>query len=424
MADSPFMTPASAPLSENQSLRAFFISISLAVAVCISGAFLGIALRGRTLIREEMLNRARTDFRTLVQFRAWNASYGGVYVEKHPGTQSNPYLDNPDIQCLSGKVYTNKNPALMARELSERLKQSDGYSFHITSLNPLNPGNKADPEETQTLRAFERGEKERTWNETIGGRNCTRYMAPLVVDQSCLGCHASQGYKIGDIRGGISFSYDTQEIQVKLRKNLLLVCALALLTTGLLLGLVGFFFRQLVRELAKARHQLETFAMTDPLTGLFNRRQILQRFEQECERANRGGEGLSCIMLDIDHFKQVNDTFGHQVGDDVLQKIASLSRLTLRAYDDVGRYGGEEFVAILPRTSLDTAQVVAERLRTAIETADIMQKTNGDRHLLTASLGLSQWKPFDTVDTMIQRADQALYRAKVAGRNRIEIEDA
>lgn len=424
MADSPSPTPVLAPHAEKKSLRAFLISISLAVAVCISGAFLGIALRGRTLIRQEMLNRARTDFRTLVQFRAWNASYGGVYVEKRPGVLSNPYLENPDIQSTSGQMYTKKNPALMARELSERLKRSEGYSFHITSLTPLNPGNNPDFQEAEALRAFERGARERHWEEVIGGRNYTRYMAPLVVEQACLECHAKQGYKVGDIRGGISFSYDTQEIQGKLRTNLLLVSILALLTTGLLLSLVVFFFRQLVRKLTDARRQLETFAMTDPLTGLFNRRHLLERFEQECERANRGGEGLSCFMLDIDHFKQVNDNFGHQAGDEVIQTIANLCRGALRTYDVVGRYGGEEFLAILPRTSLETARIVAERLRTAIESADIMRKPNGDQHPVTASLGLSQWKPFDTVDTIIQRADQALYRAKAAGRNRTDIVDS
>lgn len=411
------------PAPENRSLRAFIISVSLAVAVCISGAFLGIALHGRTLIHGEMLSRARTDFRTIVHFRAWNAAYGGVYVEKKEGVPSNPYLENPDIQATNGKAYTKKNPALMTRELSEMLQRSEGYGFHITSLNPVNPGNRADPEEVIALKSFEGGAKERFWTQSLEGRTFTRYMAPLLVQDNCLICHAKQGYKVGDVRGGISISFDTQEVQTKLRTNLLIVSLLAILTTGFLMGFVVFFFRQLVRKLSEARRQLETLAMTDALTGLFNRRQILQRLEEECERARRNGDGLCCLMLDVDHFKQVNDDFGHQKGDDVLKIIAEQLRTVLRVYDAVGRYGGEEFIALLPGADLETAQAVAERLRSAIEATVMVRHPSGEPRPTTASLGLARWKPADTVDTLIHRADEALYRAKAGGRNRVEIVD-
>jgi diguanylate cyclase (GGDEF)-like protein len=420
----PATPPAPAvisPLAEGRSLRAFIISVSLAVAVCISGAFLGIALRTRTLIKSDLLNRARTDFRTIVHFRAWNASFGGVYVEKRAGIESNPYLVKPDIQGIDGRWYTKKNPATMTRELSERLKQSEGYGFHITSLNPLNPGNQADVEESAALRSFVTGNQERIWSEEIGGRTYTRYMAPLKVDQTCLECHAQQGYKVGDIRGGISFTYDPQEIQEKLRTNLYLVGALALLTTSLLMGLVVVFFRQLVRKLAEARRQLETLATTDPLTGLYNRRQIIARFEEECGRAQRGGLGLSCIMLDVDHFKRVNDTFGHLQGDEVLKMIATQARASLRAYDLVGRYGGEEFIALLPGTELDTARSVAERLRLAIAACGMLRTPTGQPQPTTVSLGLTEWRMGDTMETLVHRADEALYRAKANGRNRVEV---
>ena len=422
MPAAPIVPAPNDPINEQRSLRAFILSISMAVAVCISGAFLGIAIRARTLIKDEMLNRARTDFRTIVHVRAWNASYGGVFVEKRAGVDSNPYLENPDIQAADGKWYTKKNPATMTRELSERLKQSEGYLFHITSLKPVNPGNQADPEEAAALRAFEAGAKERTWTETTAGQTYTRYMAPLVVDRSCLECHAKQGYQVGDIRGGISFSYESGAIQAKLRANLYLVTTLALLTTGLLMGLVVFFFRQLMRKLAEARRQLETLAITDPLTGLFNRRQIIARFEEECERARRSGVGLCCIMLDVDHFKRVNDTWGHQKGDEVLVMIATQARAALRSYDVLGRYGGEEFIALLPGTDLETARMVAERLRLAIQGTVLLRTAAGEPQPTTISLGLSRWQAGDTVETLVHRADQALYRAKAEGRNRVEVE--
>ena len=411
------------PIAEHRSLRIFIVSVSLAVAGCISGAFLGVALRGRTIIQGEMLNRARADFRAIVHFRAWNANHGGVYVEKRPGVESNPYLDNPDIRTVDGKVYTKKNPALMTRELSERMQQSEGYSFHITSLNPINPGNKADPEEAASLRSFEQGTRERTWTETIRGRAFTRYMAPLLVEQSCLECHARQDYKVGDVRGGISFSYDIEDIQTKLRTNFYIVAFLALLTAALLIGLVALFFSQLVRKLEEARRQLETLATTDALTGLYNRRHIMDRFEEECGRAQRG-EGLSCIMLDADHFKRVNDLYGHQQGDEVLRMIARQIRASLRAYDIVGRYGGEEFIALLPGTDLATARTVAERLRKTIQESAVLRTPAGEPDPTTVSLGLTQWRAGDTVDALIHRADQALYRAKAEGRNRVEVVEA
>jgi len=415
------MTPHPSPSAESRSLRAFIVSVSLAVALCISGGFLGMALRGRSLIQEEMLDRARTDFRNIVHFRAWNASYGGVYVEKRPGVVSNPYLENPDIQAVDGKLYTKKNPALMTRELSEMLEKSEGYFFHITSRNPINPGNKPDPAEAEALLAFETGTPERSWTEKVRGRTYIRYMAPLKVQQSCLECHAKQGYRVGDIRGGISVSFDIQEIQGKLRTNLYIVTILALLTTGLLLGFVVIFFRQLVRKLTDARNQLERLATTDDMTGLFNRRQILRRFEEECERTRRSGGALCCLMLDVDHFKHVNDDFGHQAGDEVLRMIATQARKALRVYDAVGRYGGEEFIAILPGAELTTAQAIAERLRAAIETTVILQTATGEPRPITASLGLAQWRTGDTVEGLIHRADEALYRAKAGGRNRVEV---
>jgi diguanylate cyclase (GGDEF)-like protein len=126
-------------------------------------------------------------------------------------------------------------------------------------------------------------------------------------------------------------------------------------------------------------------------------------------------------MLDVDHFKRVNDDYGHQQGDAVLLMIATQTRASLRAYDVVGRYGGEEFIALLPETDLDTARAVAERLRLAIQGTVILKTAAGDPQPTTVSLGLTQWRMDDTVDALVHRADEALYRAKAAGRNRVEV---
>ncbi len=404
---------------ETRSLRLFIFYASLAAALCVAGGFLGMALRNRSLIEEEMLNRGRMGFANIVLMRHWNANYGGVFVEKKPGMASNPYLEDPDITDMRGTVYTKKNPALMTRELSELLQREQGYAFHITSLKPLNPGNRPDAEETQALQAFEQGVKERAWTERIGNASYFRYMGPLRTEASCLACHAKQGYKVGDIRGGISVSFDVQELSGKLKANLLTIIALAALTTALLVGSLLLLFRHMVSKLQEARDQLVAAATTDALTGLLNRRSILQRLEEEMERHRRSREPLGCILLDVDHFKQVNDRFGHGAGDEVLRQMARQLKEILRPYDALGRFGGEEFLVLLPGTDRETLRSVAERLRARLE-EQVRTGPPEAPEPVTASFGITLWRPGEAVDLLLARADHGMYRAKSLGRNRVE----
>lgn len=408
---------------EKRTLRSFLASIVLAITVCLAGAFFGMALRDRTLIEQEMANRARTDFGNIVRFRRWNARYGGVFVEKTPGVESNPYLENPDFHGVDGKVYTKKNPALMTREVSEMVQRDQGYHFHITSLQPLNPSNAPDAEERRALEAFARGEKERVWHETMEGRPHLRYMAPLPVEPSCLACHAKQGYRVGDVRGGISVSFDIRELRQRLRTSLYLVLGLAGLTLGLLLTLIFVFFRQLVRRLRSAREQLQVLATTDPLTGLPNRGHLLARLEEEHARAQREHKPLCLVMADVDHFKRVNDLCGHQAGDQVLRGVAEALQRTLRTYDILGRYGGEEFLALFPGTTLEVGALAAERLRASVTSQVHCTLPEGIREPMTLSLGVALLLPGESVDSLLARADQALYCAKAAGRNQVVVAD-
>jgi diguanylate cyclase (GGDEF)-like protein len=418
-----FMAKKQEPVSERGSLKNFLLWISLAISVSISCGFLGMFLRDWALIHQEMRERARAEFRAIVQTRRWNAGYGGVYVEKKAGVVSNPYLVDPDIRSTDGRVFTKKNPALMTREISELVGKTEGHAFHITSLNPLNPHNVPDAQETEALRSFENGVKEAFWEQQVGDRKHLRYMAPLLVEASCLDCHAAQGYKVGQVRGGISVSFDIHNVQQKLRTNVYVIAGLALLTIGLLLLMVMFLWHHLVRRLAETRKLLEELATTDPLTGLMNRRHLMQRFEEECERQRRKGDGLACLLLDIDRFKKINDMLGHQEGDKVLVGLSGVLRRVVRPYDLLGRFGGEEFLILLPHTNQATARIVAERIRQAIRNELSIPTVGADPQPVTASLGLTLWTPEDTLETVIHRADTALYRAKAAGRDRIEIEE-
>jgi diguanylate cyclase (GGDEF)-like protein len=159
--------------------------------------------------------------------------------------------------------------------------------------------------------------------------------------------------------------------------------------------------------------------MTDEHTRLPNRRAFFTHAEESLARARRGGEPLSLLALDIDHFKRINDTHGHEVGDRVLQRVAHGARSALRAADVVGRTGGEEFLALLPRTGPADAAEVAERLRRAVERLAVADLAAG--LAVTVSVGVASLASGESIEDLVRRADAALYRAKQSGRNRVEV---
>lgn len=166
---------------------------------------------------------------------------------------------------------------------------------------------------------------------------------------------------------------------------------------------------------------VQRLATTDSLTKLTNRRYFFELAKREVERTRRNGGTISCIMLDLDHFKRVNDTYGHPAGDQVLIAVAECCSNNIRAYDLLCRYGGEEFVVLLPEAGLKMARATAERLREEISRLNVIYE--GEAITITTSLGLScQDKGEEmTLETLLGRADQALYAAKTAGRNRVAV---
>jgi len=172
------------------------------------------------------------------------------------------------------------------------------------------------------------------------------------------------------------------------------------------------------KALKKALKDVQRLAITDPLTGLYNQRHFSTVAEKELRRACRYGRPLSAIMLDIDRFKRANDTYGHTVGDHLLQEVAQSFRQELRRVDVVGRYGGDEFVVMLPENDLDAARQVAERLRKSIARRQIATPKGSAK--ITASLGVAAVDCEETsLEQLLARADQALYAAKQSGRNRV-----
>jgi diguanylate cyclase (GGDEF)-like protein len=182
--------------------------------------------------------------------------------------------------------------------------------------------------------------------------------------------------------------------------------------------------REHLRKVVEAqRDALEQLARTDSLTGLTNRRYFLELADRELKRAIRQGDGFSLLMMDVDHFKNINDTYGHHCGDLTLQHFANLCKAVLRGMDVFGRLGGEEFAAFLPHTDAASAREVAERLRWTVESNE-MELEGGDRLRFTISVGIvtvphARVRSGITVDSLIEQADQEMYRAKNGGRNQV-----
>ena len=200
----------------------------------------------------------------------------------------------------------------------------------------------------------------------------------------------------------------------------------ALLDAGLLAVMVAFIayfafvrpkdrqIRAIMSDLEAARLKAEKLSRFDALTGVLSRRAVLEALDEEVERAKRHGHALTCLMLDLDRFKTINDTHGHQFGDKALHRVAQVVSGLCRTSDHLGRYGGEEFLMILPETPVDGAIRFAERVRQAVAEMSLEPHEKG----ITLSIGVSGWLDDESSSTsLIADADRALLDAKAAGRN-------
>jgi len=495
---------------------------------------------------------ARSYFEKDMLFRKWGAEQATTYYKlESEGYRPNPYLSHlpeRDIITVDGKKLTVANPA-MSHEVNMLGSNENRVKIRITSLKPLNPVNKADAWEEQALKKFEKGVKEVSSIEYINGIKYTRYMGPLFVEKSCLKCHSKNGYKIGDIRGGISVSvpyteYDgilsselfhvlsghilvwivgvlgiaTAQLylaKADCRQRVLLAEAEKLSFRNMLLGslnegvygvgndgkllfinraaldILGYAeeevlgssphslfhykhpngedypieecpaeksMREGVRHFGedmlfgkngngihveinatpimqndeivgsvvafkdisqrlKMQQELETLARTDYLTGIGNRRTFMENLKQDFALFKRNSIGCSVLMLDIDHFKSINDTFGHAAGDAVLKELSHTLTSGIRNVDFVGRLGGEEFGIILRQTGSDGALDFAKRLQSKINASCV----NFDNNIImyTVSIGISSFMETDEIEeSILSRADKALYIAKESGRNK------
>jgi diguanylate cyclase (GGDEF)-like protein len=165
--------------------------------------------------------------------------------------------------------------------------------------------------------------------------------------------------------------------------------------------------------------KLEQLATIDKLSGLYNRMKIENYCEMEIDKVKRYNEVFSVILIDIDYFKEINDDYGHNIGDRVISSISKILQSSIRRVDYVGRWGGEEFLILLPKTTAQQAFQIAEKIRITIMEEDFSPAQN-----ITISAGITEYMQGDTTEKIIQRADEELYKAKESGRNQIQIYEA
>lgn len=197
-----------------------------------------------------------------------------------------------------------------------------------------------------------------------------------------------------------------------------------LITVGVVVivtPLCTYFFLTLLYQLEESRILARQLSQTDDLTQLFNRRYFMEEARHELQLAEVNGRVFSVVLLDIDHFKSINDTKGHLAGDAALRQLGLMLMSNCRKEQIIARFGGEEIVVLLPNTPLRTASLVAERLRKAI--ANLTITTPEENFSITASAGVAVWHPGDTLELILARVDEALYAAKAAGRNQVMIAD-
>lgn len=364
------------------------------------------------------LTTARLSFEKDLLYRRWASQYGGVYVPTGPETPPNPYLSHlpeRDLTTPSGRRLTLINPAYMTRQVYVLAAQGLDNRAHLTSRWPLSPDNAPDPWEVKVLQAFEQGEKEIYGVETLDGRPYLRLMRPFFTEKSCLACHAHQGYQEGQVRGGISVSIALAPFRAASRR-----AGVSLWVGHALLGALGVLVIVLCAAAnLRLQERLRQQALRDSLTGLYNHSFMIENLYREILRVKRQGAPLSVIMMDLDHFKDFNDTHGHPAGDALLMEVARILENRCRKEDLACRYGGEEFFLILPETPLEVAFRRAEELRQAV--MGLRLKYRGQILTATISIGVAAF-PINGSShaALLQAADEALYRAKEGGRNRVE----
>lgn len=395
------------------------------IAIALVATFVYAEWRTEGVLAEQLLVQARAFTKEIVATRQYVAGHGGIWVRATEDAVPNPYLEavpglKTRITDTSGTVYILRNPALVVREVGEEMARVSGPAaeFRLASDVPVNPANKADEVESAALEAFAGGADEYHAFQDRDGEYVLRYVYPLSADEDCMQCHAREGWRLGEIRGAVSVVLPATVVaEAKAGGRLFTALALVGSLTTLLVFLYLIATRLLV-GLLTAEERLRELAVIDALTGLLNRRAAMKRLSDEVRRSDRDIEELAVLMMDLDHFKRVNDTAGHAVGDAVLVAAAEAMTRNARVYDTVARIGGEEFLLLMPAAGMEQARSAAERVRAAVAEATAQVPGWGVPVTLSVGVAVREAGGEEGSGDVLRRADRALYEAKDAGRDR------
>jgi signal transduction histidine kinase len=289
---------------ENE-IKRYIIAAWLLLVVAISVFIIAIVVRQDRLIRQQSRDEAYALFESVALSRNWNSEHGGVYVYKRAGVVSNPYLENPGIKDDDNSTVTLPNTKNMSHEISELASEGGKFIFHITSLKYKYPDNAPDEWETKALREFENGVDEVSGDVEIGGKRYFRLMRPILYEPSCIGCHQGQGYKVGDVRGGISVTMPDDVNHREMRRNAIGLASAGLVLVAILIFVLYYFVWRLMDRLARQKAELVVLNdakdkflgmaahdLRSPLTVVFGYTELLEDMVPE-GRKNELVEGIN-----------------------------------------------------------------------------------------------------------------------------------
>ncbi|WDP90603.1 MAG: diguanylate cyclase [Desulfobacter sp.] len=353
--------------------------------------------------------------------RRWVGGHGGIYVEVGDDVvpaASLSGLSERDIQTKGGRRLTLLNSPSLLRKIFNEFEGNSGDRIRLISYDPINPIGKPDPWEKSSLDLLQKGSGQVRKMVEKDGENVFRLLYPVELQPKCLRCHHDWKTTKRKVVGGLSVIVDKTPYDRSYNR---LIQKMRLRYLGIwffgILGqcLFGFYGAKLLRK-------IEFTSTHDKLTGLNNRGAIEVRLNEEIKTAERYNQSLSVLLLDIDHFKQVNDQYGHHIGDEALRIAGNILQQRVRVTDIAGRFGGEEFLILAPNTGLDASVVLAERILKEFRFSRISIGNKNSPISITASIGISSLSQGrDDAASLLKDADAALYRAKEQGRDRFSL---
>lgn len=391
------------------------IPFTFTLIILIGGTFLFFFIR----------DQSRQD--TAIEANARNLTNGVLAVRYV--FANNQDLINKDSQ--GNYEFKHLNPAAAASQYIDKVNEINQLNdIQIKQTSDLFRNKKDAPDEWEkkVLEVFKNNPNLNLYSEKQQGVKSTyRYAVPLFIEDSCLQCHGEpqgeidisgypkEGYKPGDLRGIISVKMPLTEYQVSRNEQTFFFIILTLV----IIIFTWFVGQRMVKVLQKV-------ANTDRLTQINNRNVFYTQLDSELEWAMKRRTPLALIMLDIDHFKKVNDEYGHMAGDEVLRELAKTIQSLLRQGDTLARFGGEEFIIIVPNTDKEGTYVLAERIRARVENHSFGFESKQIPITVSAGVAVlnnevSEGSDMEKIkDLLTEQADKALYSAKNKGRNRVE----